>query len=100
MELLVMASRLVSIREYAKFSSFAQITIRRRIKDGTLPAVQLGGPGKSWRILVDDQHAGLPVIPDTPGTAPLSTTVVGTDGHAVRATSRARIPRWRSHSGI
>ena len=62
-----MAPKYMSIRDFALAYDLSTITIRRRIKDGTLPAVQMGGPGTSWRIPLNG-HAVNPatVISSTP----------------------------------
>jgi|SRR5579863_2396394 len=40
----------VSVAEFSKLSGLSPSTIRRRIDDGSLPKVQLGGPG--MRLLI------------------------------------------------
>ena len=49
----------VSVREAAAMLSVDPSTIRRRIEEGSLPAVQLGGPGTAIRIHRDAIHAWL-----------------------------------------
>jgi excisionase family DNA binding protein len=43
----------VSIDEFARRHAWSAITIRRRIKEGKLRAIQPGGPRTSWRIPLD-----------------------------------------------
>ncbi len=45
--------QLVDIREFAKIAGLSQSTVRRRIKDGSIAALQPGGPGTAWRIPAD-----------------------------------------------
>ena len=91
MELLVMASRFVSISKYARIYDWSEITVRRRIKDGTVLAVQPGGPGTSWRIRIDD-HADASV---SSAPTPLSPINEVTDQPKAQAkSSKARQPQW------
>lgn len=42
--------RYVSIAEFVRLTGLSDSTIRRRIRDGSLSAVQLGGRGTEWLI--------------------------------------------------
>jgi excisionase family DNA binding protein len=44
------AVELLTVAEAAMLCGCSAPTIRRRIREGELPAVQLGGPGKGLRI--------------------------------------------------
>jgi excisionase family DNA binding protein len=44
------AVELLTVAEAATLCNCSAPTIRRRIAEGEIPAVQLGGPGKSVRI--------------------------------------------------
>ena len=44
------AAELLTVAEAAMLCGCSAPTIRRRIREGELPAVQLGGPGKALRV--------------------------------------------------
>ena len=46
----VYESELLTVAEAADMLGVSRITVRRRIRDGTLPAVQLGGAGHALRV--------------------------------------------------
>ena len=41
---------LLTVHEAAEVLHCSALTVRRRLRDGDLPALQLGGPGKAIRI--------------------------------------------------
>lgn len=44
------ASQFLTVAEVATELACSEPTVRRRIRDGELPAVQLGGPGSAVRV--------------------------------------------------
>ena len=63
-------SRHVSVNEFARQYNLSTKTVRRRIRDGSLKAVQWGGPGTSLRIPLPLESETLPPVSNT---VPLST---------------------------
>jgi excisionase family DNA binding protein len=53
------AGELLTVAEAAMLCGCSAPTIRRRIHEGELPAVQLGGPGKALRVRRDELEAWL-----------------------------------------
>jgi excisionase family DNA binding protein len=53
------AAELLTVAEAAMLCGCSAPTIRRRIHEGELPAVQLGGPGKALRVRRDELEAWL-----------------------------------------
>jgi excisionase family DNA binding protein len=50
MSMSVLSAELLTVEEVAARLRLSPKTVRRRIADGELPAVQLGGPGHALRI--------------------------------------------------
>ncbi len=51
--------RLLTVKEAALRLRCSPLTIRRRIREGQIPAVQLGGPGTALRIREDELESWL-----------------------------------------
>ena len=49
----------LTVAEVAELLQCSEPTVRRRIRDGELPAVQFGGPGKALRVRHDELEAWL-----------------------------------------
>lgn len=45
-----MADRYATISEIAAELRLAPVTVWRKVKDGTIPGIQLGGPRSAWRV--------------------------------------------------
>ena len=56
--------RLLSVKEVARVLGVSQVTVRRRISTGEIPAVRLGGPGKALRVHPDELAAWIDADPD------------------------------------
>ncbi|MBA2359824.1 MAG: helix-turn-helix domain-containing protein [Actinobacteria bacterium] len=46
--------QLLTVREAAARLAISEKSVRRRIKDGTILAVRLGGPGSALRVPADE----------------------------------------------
>jgi excisionase family DNA binding protein len=55
--------RLLTVREVARALGVSEVTVRRRIETGELPARQLGGPGTSIRVDAGELQAWLDADP-------------------------------------
>ena len=53
-----MTKRFISLEEFRRLTGWSASTVRRRLKDGSLPAVQPGGRRKLWLIDVEAFQAG------------------------------------------
>jgi hypothetical protein len=79
----------VSIPEFARRSGFSHSTIRRRLRDGSLPRFQPGGPGTRIVIPLSALHSNAPA----PEAAESGSVAVPT------AERGGRRPQWMSSSG-
>jgi hypothetical protein len=68
-----MAKRFLSPREFARETGLSEKTVRRRLKSGSLPALQAGGPRTLIKI---DYHSWVATFPSemTPAEGPTSAT--------------------------
>lgn len=81
----------LSIDEFARRTSLSESTIRRRVRDGSIPSWQPGGPGTRVLIPID----ALDITP------PTSTSVAVASPHRVPSRSgSAKIPgptpKWKA----
>ena len=49
----------LTVKETARRLDLHEITVRRKIKAGEIPALQLGGPGCAVRVMEDDLRSWL-----------------------------------------
>jgi excisionase family DNA binding protein len=49
----------LTVKETARRLDLHEITVRRKIKAGEIPALQLGGPGCSLRVMEDELSSWL-----------------------------------------
>ena len=49
----------LSVKEVARHLDLHEITVRRKIRAGEIPALQLGGPGCAVRVMEDDLRSWL-----------------------------------------
>lgn len=84
-----MTKRFVSPEEFCQLTGWSASTVRRRLKDGSLPAVQPGGRRTLWLIDVEAFQAGQArsAAPPSPPSNSNSTADQEAD-----ATSSARLP--------
>lgn len=83
--------KLVDILDFAKIAGLSQSTVRRRIKDGSIAALQPGGPGTAWRIPADLTKAFR-------GAGVLQSTTSAEHQPPSKASSRRTTPYWRNQS--
>jgi hypothetical protein len=48
-----MNANLISLKEFLAYTHLSESTVRRRVRDGSLPAIQVGGKGKKMLFSVD-----------------------------------------------
>jgi hypothetical protein len=65
-----MSANLLNFKEFVAYTHLSESTVRRRVRDGTLPAIQLGGKGKkllfSADALIRSQHPSDSAKPNAP----------------------------------
>ena len=79
--------QLVDIREFATIAGLSESTIRRRIRDGSITALQPGGPGTALRIPADLAQA----FRDAPDPPDRNVDILS---HLMIKTKRQ--PRWKN----
>src|SRR4051794_28418383 len=95
-------SRYVSLKEFSRLTGLSLTTLRRRVKDGSLPCKQLGG--RRCRLLIprDALETLDKSVAATSSDAELATT---TDGSILPATTTRQPlpgprPRWTQQRNI
>jgi excisionase family DNA binding protein len=67
----------LTVKEVARRLDLHEITVRRKIHDGVIPALQLGGRGTAIRVLEDEFEAWLFREPPAPRGGTGSTGAAG-----------------------
>jgi hypothetical protein len=90
--------QLLSPKEFGQVARMSLSTVRRRLAEGALPAIQLGGPGTMWQIDLAEFlrriasatgiNTSLPQQPCTESTDPES------EADAVRQPKSGPLPLW------
>lgn len=94
---------LLSIREFAIRAGMSMSTVRRRIKDGSLQTLQLGGSGKQHRLSAEQlgdceaTRPGKSNLVDGQNTRPIPSPLVdGSECAQSLTPTQERKPRWKA----
>lgn len=84
----------LTLKEFVQLSRLSEATLRRRVRDGSLPAVQMGGKGKKLLFPASAlEQLGQHLAPYQPAGEVESANTIPSTGTPTQAPSGPR-PRW------